>query len=73
MSDAERSETASRSRAMAKSMHQEYNLARNVDWIPVSAGIVVIIAAMLMYNQSTHTLPQTSTTFTVRPVRIDYP
>jgi len=42
-------------------------MATHVDWIPVVAGIVVLILAALVVNQTTHTLPQSSITYTVRP------
>jgi len=52
---------------IAGTAQQGYNLVADADWVAVSGGIVVLISAMLMYNQTTHSLPQTSTTFTVRP------
>jgi len=41
---------------------------KQVDWVAVTAGLVVIVSGILMYNRTTHTMPQTSTTFTVLPV-----
>jgi len=58
-----------RSKKNQKDLAQRgYDLVDDVDWIAVSGGIIVIVSAMVMYNQTTHTMPQTSTTFTVRPV-----
>jgi hypothetical protein len=68
MADTSEAAPMSRAEATQMTMKKGYDLATNVDWVAVGAGLVVIIAAVLMYNQSTHTLPQTSTTFTVRPV-----
>ena len=68
MSDDDNSMPVSRMDATSQMMAKGYDLARDVNWIAVGAGLVVLIPAVLMYNQSTHTLPQTSTTFTVRPV-----
>ena len=41
---------------------------KQIDWVAVSAGGIVLISAILMYNHTTHTIPQTSTTFMVLPV-----
>jgi len=69
MSDDLGSSTFARSRKTVKEAAQRgYDLVEDVDWIAVVGGIVVIISALIMYNQTTHTMPQTSTTFTVRPV-----
>jgi len=69
MSDDQGGTTLLRSKERAKNtIQQTYDLANDVDWIAVSGGIAVIVSALVMYNQTTHTMPQTSTTFTVRPV-----
>jgi len=68
MSDDQGTNFARSKERVKAGIKHNYNLAKDVDWIAVSGGIVVIISALIMYNQTTHTIPQTSTTYTVRPV-----
>jgi len=55
-------------KSVSESYEQTKQKAKEIDWVAVAAGCAVVITAVLMYNHTTHSLPQTSTTFTVQPV-----